>query len=482
MKKNINNLQLMSIFILKPQCQHFKKKFILYLNRNLKTNIMKRLYSFFLVLISFFSNAQNTLYFMDRLPQNIALNPAIVPKMDFFIGLPGIGGISSQVFNSGFSMNEMDDFINNLDNDNYNPDDFVKSIGDYNLFTGEATMNIASFGFKLKEKGYLSFLVTLNSLVINKASSDIAYVLADLDNISDEDFPIIVEDLSLDGNTYLNFGLTYSRIINEHLTVGITPRINFNQAGLKTSNLYYRIDLNEQDINSYEDSYNEQYSGQVLVGLPTKINPNAIENGELILDEGLLAENWQDDITFGSVLQNKSMMLDIGAMYEIEKWKFSASVLNLGASVFQTNGYELNGTYDKVLVNEADKVKIGIPAKLYIGAMRQFSPKWNYALLFNNNFYNTGSVATATASLNGYVGSALSTSISYTAGYKYDNLGIGLRLRFLPGTDLYLVTDNIIQAFNYKNAYRLTAAVGINISIGVKDETLVPANLPVETK
>ncbi|MCA1761254.1 MAG: DUF5723 family protein, partial [Bacteroidales bacterium] len=352
------------------------------------------------------------------------------------------------------------------DNDNYNPDDFVKSIGDYNLFTGEASMNVASFGFKLKEKGYLSFLVTMNSLLINKASSDIAYVLADLDNLYPEDFPIIIDDISLDANAYLNFGVTYSRIINEHLTLGITPRINFNQAGLKTTNLSYKINYNEQDMNSDEDEYEQTFSGEVFVGLPAEINPDAVDNEELVLEEGLLAENWQDEISFGSVLQNKSLMIDVGATYEIEKWTFSASILNIGASSFQTNGYKLTGNNNRVLVNEVDKVQIGIPAKLYVGAMRQFSPKWNYALLFNNNFYNTRSVASATASLNGYIGSVLSTSISYTAGYKYDNLGIGLRFRFLPGTDLYLVTDNIIQAFNYKNAYRLTAAAGINISIG----------------
>jgi hypothetical protein len=262
------------------------------------------------------------------------------------------------------------------------------------------------------------------------------------------------------------------------LTLGITPRINFNQAGIKTSGLYYKVDYNVSGIDSGEDEYVQTYSGEAFVGLPTEINPDAVDNGELILDEGLLSENWQDDISLGTVLQNKSMMVDIGAIYKIDKWTFSASVLNIGASSFKINGYELNGNNEKVFVNEAEKVKIGIPAKLYIGAMRQFSPKWNYALLFNNNFYSTGSVATATASLNGYIGSVLSTSISYTAGYKYDNLGIGLRLRFLPGTDLYLVTDNIIQAFSYKNSYRLTAAAGINISIGVKDKSLIPVDLP----
>ena len=443
---------------------------------------MKRLFPVLLLLISFISEAQNTMYFMERLPQNIAYNPAIMPKMKFFVGLPGIGGTAVQAYNSGFNFNQLDEFGTNLKNDNYNPDDFVKSIGDYNLFTAEASMNVLSFGFKLKEKGYLSFLVTMNSLLINKAASDIAYLVSDLDNLSNESFPIIVDDISVTANNYLNFGFTYSRIINEHLTLGITPRINFNQFGLKTSDLSFKIDLDESAIGSPDDEYIQTFTGEAVLGLPTEINPDARNNGELDLDAGLLNENWIDDISFGSILKNKSLMVDIGATYEIEKWTFSASLLNIGASSFKTNAYELRGNNDKVLINEAEKIKIGIPAKLYIGAMRQFSPKWNYALLFNNNFYKSGSVATATASLNGYIGSALSTSISYTAGYKYDNIGIGLRFRFFPGTDFYLVTDNIIQAFNYKNAYRLTAAAGINISIGIKDEMVVPADLPVESK
>ena len=443
---------------------------------------MKRLLSITLFLISLISEAQNTMYFMDRLPQNISYNPAIMPKMDFFIGLPGLGGMSAQAYNSGFNINEMDDFVNNLDNDNYNPDDFVNSIGEYNLFTGEASVNMASFGFKLREKSYLSFLVTMNSFLINKASSDIAYILADLDNLYPEDFPIVVDDISLESNAYINFGVTYSRIINEHLTLGITPRINFNQAGIKTKNLAYKVDYTAPENDFESDEYDNTISGEAIIGLPTEINPNAVENGELNLDENLLADDWQDDITMGSILKNKSLMVDLGAVYQLDKWTFSASLLNLGSSSFQNNGYTLTGNNDKVLITEENKIKIGIPVKFYAGVMRQFSPKWNYALLFNNNFYSTGSVASATASLNGYIGNALSASVSYTAGYKFDNLGLGLRFRFLPGTDLFFVTDNILQAFNYKNAYRLTAAAGINISIGIKEKTQIPVDLPVEMK
>ena len=412
------------------------------------------------------SDAQNTLFFMERLPQSIAYNPAIMPKMDFYIGMPGIGGVNTQLYNSGFNYKELEDFSNKLKSDNYNPDEFVKSIGDYNLFTGEASVNLASFGFKLNKSGYLSFSLALNSMLINKASSDIVYLLSDLDDISEEDFPVTIDGISINGNSYLNFGITYSRKINEHLTLGITPKINFNMAGINTSDLYFKVEKEETSEDDFnEDDYNQTLSGKVYLGLPTKINPGAVDNGELILDEGLLPENWIDDYNLSRMLKDKSLMVDIGASYEFEKWTFSASILNFGSSVYKTDAYFLNGNNDKVLVSDKNKIKIGIPTKIYLGAMRQFSQKWNYALLFNNNFYSSGSVATATASLNGNISNALSTSVSYTAGYKFNNLGIGLRIRFLPGTDLYFVTDNLIQAFSFKNAYRLTAALGINIAI-----------------
>lgn len=416
-------------------------------------------------LFTFSVIAQNTMYFMDRMPQSINYNPAIMPKMNFFLGLPGISGVSVQSFNSGFNYNELDYFIDHLWDNNYNPDDFVNSIGSHNNFSTDANVNLLSIGFKLKKNDFLSFSLNANSYLLNTAASDIAYLLSDLDDITDEDFPIIVDDISILTNHYLSFGATYSRKINENLTVGITPKINFNQAGLSTSGLKLRMDLIKSEFGERE--YEESYYGDITLGLFTEINPDAIDGNELITDAPLLPEDWQNDITLRNILKNKSLTFDVGATYEIDKWIFSASILNIGRSSFKSNSYKLHGNGNSVLVTENEKVKIGIPARIYIGASRQFAPKWNYALLLNNNFYNTGSDASATISLNGFVGNALSTSVSYTAGYKFDNLGIGLRMRFLPGTDLYLVTDNIIQAINYKNAYRVTMAIGINIAVGV---------------
>jgi hypothetical protein len=265
----------------------------------------------------------------------------------------------------------------------------------------------------------------------------------------------------------MNFGVTYSRKINDHLTLGITPKLNFNIAGLQSSDIRLKV---EQIRTEFDDDYDELLNGTVEIGMFTNINPEAINGNEFDTDASIFPDNVEDDIRMRNFMKNKSLSIDLGATYELDKWMFSASIIDFGRSSYKKNGYELTGNGNTILIEKNVKVKVGIPTRLYLGASRQFTPKWNYALLLNNNFYKTGSQASATLSLNGFVGSALSTSVSYTAGYKFDNIGIGFRLRFLPGVDMYMVTDNIIQAINYKNAYRLTMAVGINIAAGVMEK------------
>jgi len=412
------------------------------------------------------TSAQNTMYFMDRMPQSLQYNPAFVPGVKLFVGLPAVGGISAGAYNSGFNYNELDEFIDNLGNEGYNPDDFVNSIGKTNRFLANGGTNLLSFGFKLKEKGYLSFHLYSNAVISVDAESDIAYLLADYDDISRDKFPLVVDGIDMKLNSYTKLGFSYARRINENLTLGISPNMHFNHAGMKTEGLSYKVSLIEDEY-GYTD-YDETLGGEVVLGLPTEINPDAIDGDELDLEEGLLPDNFGDDLSAGDVFQNASFSLDVGATYQLDKWMFSASILNLGNSKWKEYGYRLTGSNDVIKVKD-EKVKFSVPTTLYLGASRQFSPKWNYAVLFNSIFYEGGANAIGTVSLNGAVGRALSTSVSYTAGYKFDNLGVGLRLRFFPGSDLYLVTDNIIQAFKFKEAQRLTAAIGINLSFGVKN-------------
>lgn len=441
----------------------------------------KHLFPILLLFATCVANAQNTMYFMDRVPQSISCNPAIVPEFDFHIGFPALSGISTHIFNSGFNYNQLEEFSDNLENENYKPKEFIQSLGEKNTLIAEVNADILSFGFKTRNKGYFAFDLKLNSSTVNASDPNIIYLFSGYEDLPNEDFPISINEMDLITTNYISTGFTYSRAINEQLTIGIRPIINFNYFGTQTSNVDYVVER-EENTERFEDydgeiyeysniEYNESFSGQVALGMPVAINPEAIDGNELDFAGGLFPDDFGEDIAIGDFFKNASLSLDLGATYKLEKWMFSASLIDLGKSKWKNNTYHLNGVMndeDETVYIEEERVKIGIPTKLYLGANRQFSPKWNYGFVFKNTFYGTGSNASATLSLNGYVGSALSTSVSYTAGYKWDNLGLGLRLRFFPGTDLYFVTDNIIQLFNYRNAYRFSAAFGLNISIGAK--------------
>ena len=43
------------------------------------------------------------MYFMDQVATKYCLQSGNHAKMDYFIGLPGIGGVSAEVYNDGFT-------------------------------------------------------------------------------------------------------------------------------------------------------------------------------------------------------------------------------------------------------------------------------------------------------------------------------------------------------------------------------------------
>ncbi len=434
---------------------------------------MKKFSLFFLFFIYFFySNAQNTMYFMEQMPQKQNLNPALMPKVGFYLNLPGLNGFSANAYNSGFNYNELKGFLDHLDEEGYNPDKFVQSIGKINRFQSEGRVGLFGFGFRIKDKTFFSFSIDLNSTLILDAESDIAYLLTDYDDIREIKFPIVIDGVDLNTNNYMNIGFNYIRKLNEHLTIGINPNLNSHLAGIKAKDLKYVVEIESKDHYGVKE-YNETFTGEAVLGLPVEINSEAITDGKLDLDEGLLSENWDEDLELSDMFTNTNFSINLGAVYQLNQWNLSASLLNIGAGSWKRNAYRLEGTEDDILIS-TEKIKIGIPPKIYLGAARQFSPRWNYGLMIGNTFFPGKSLASATLSLNGAVGRMLSTSFSYTAGYKFDNFGLGFRLRFFPGMDVFFVTDNLVQATSYKKSYRMSGSVGINISTGLKNYLNTP--------
>ncbi|MDP2891171.1 MAG: DUF5723 family protein [Bacteroidota bacterium] len=415
---------------------------------------------------AFNAYSQNTMYFMDRLPQQLNFNPALMPRVNFFLNLPGIGGNQIDIYNSGFNARQFMDFTDNLGSENYNPDKFINSIGDFNQTNLETRTNLFALGFRLKNKGYFSMSASVRSFLELKAPSNFVYLLDDYEKIADR-LPLSIEGANIVFNSFSQVAITYSRVFGEKLTIGISPKLIGALGGIKSDKLSLRVSQTGQ----YD--FETEYSGDAQIGLPVPINPWAIDvNGELNPDEDILPENWLEDIKISSPFQNAGFAFDLGVNYELsKKFSVSASFLDIGNSRWEKNGYKsmIENETTKIIKNQS--VKIKIPSKIYLGVNYKLSPKWNTGLLVKNVMYENENKASATLSLNGYLGRKLSTSVSYTNAYSYHNLGLGIRLRLLPGSDLFVVTDNLSQLINYETAQLASLAFGINLAFGIKQKT-----------
>lgn len=424
---------------------------------------MKRIFILFVLLAPFYLIAQNTLYFMDRMPQSISLNPALAPHVKFFVSL---GGTSLNIYNSGFNYNEIKNFTDNLTTPGYNPDEFVNSIGKYDELISVMNTNLFLAGVKLKDKGYLSFSVNMESSTEFRTASNIAYLLSDFNDIESIKFPITVDGIDVRMTNYLSIGFAYSQKITKNFTLGISPHLNLNLMSLKTSNLSYT--LNEIMVDADSIQFKSTMAGKAQLGVPFDLNPNALNGEQLYLNQNIFPDHILNEFNLSNLLKNKSFSVDVGGTFTLAKWTLSASILNFGSSSLHTKGYEITGDNNETLLaKKTENLSIGIPTKILIGLSQQFSPKWNCGILLRNTSYNWVTEKSATVSLNGSIGQKLSTSVSYTAGTKFNDFGVGIRMKAFFG-DTYLITDNITQILNIKNTNRLTFSVGMNFDFGTK--------------
>jgi hypothetical protein len=404
-----------------------------------------------------------TLYYMDRLPQILQYNPALMPQMKFFVELPGLGGPQIEINNSGFNLGQFLDFSDHVAEATYNPDQFIRSIGDQNKTTFEARSNIFSFGFRLKQNQFLAVGMSVRGVIDITAPSKVVYLTQDFQKIADR-MPLSVNAITARMNTFSQLSATYSRAIGDGLTVGISPKLIGAMGSVRSERLNFEVSQ------TGTDEFDQKFDGEVQLGLPVPINPSAVgRNGELDTNTDILEPGWDKKISGSTLFENLSLAVDLGVNYQLDQnWSFSGSILDIGRSSWKKYGYDISYNGETATVKDLNKLTMKIPAKIFLGADYRLTPRWNAGFLFRDVMYESGSYTSATLSMNGDVGRMLSASVSYTAGHTFDNLGLGLRLRFFPGADLYVVTDNFLQAFSYRKIQYAAAAFGINISIGVK--------------
>src|SRR5208282_5074053 len=101
---------------------------------------------FLFVQMKGYAQQNNSLYFMEGIPQSNQLNPATQPRFGLYIGMPALSSIEVNAGNSTFGFN---DLAHATVNDILQIDTLLPKALKNNFINGELRIDWLSFGFRI---------------------------------------------------------------------------------------------------------------------------------------------------------------------------------------------------------------------------------------------------------------------------------------------------------------------------------------------
>ena len=415
-----------------------------------------------------------TLYNMNLIPQASYVNPAIMPNDQIFIGFPVLGNINLGVSNTGFSYNDLfkatssSDVITQI----------ITKLPKNNYFNFKTNVDLISFGYRSK-KMYFYFSAT------EKVSMQFRYPTDFLKFAWFGNGDLLGQTLNfnfgLEAIHYRNYGLLASRQINNKLLVGARFSYLYGMENIHTA-------LSDISLLTDENTY----------ALTAKSNIEINTSGLSQID---IAKSPYTTYHLGK--KNRGFGLDLGGEYKLTNYlTLTASVVNLGYikwnddiknyksqnpnASYTFDGVNLNqvfsdsaagidntlkGLQDSILnkfkiVENYQPYKTTLPPKIFVGGILKISKNIKASLLIQSYFFDGKPKLAVSA---GFTASPLEwvdLGLTYSA-YKGNYKNVGLAISLWPGgSNLHLITDNILGAIKYKDAKNLNVRFGFSLVYG----------------
>lgn len=429
--------------------------------------------------VSFLTKAQSalSLYYLENIPQTSSINPAMAPRANMFIGIPGInsiyGGLHTDIFGPDI-FQKVDGKYETLTNEAYNFNPFYKRIGKTANFNTYESIAPLVFGFKGK-MGYFTFSWT------EKLNQSVA-IPKDLFTIIDNGglkagTKLNLNSFALNTQYYRELSFGYSYQFMSNLRVGVHAKLLQGLAAIKTDISSFSLDVNYDDpVEQRHVNYNMNMNGTVYMSAPIEVNSD--ENGSLGTIEKPKSDlnSLLDNGVFN--FSNPGFAIDLGALYNYtEDWSFSGSINDLGFINWNgdLNSFTANGQYKYTglplditdsdssttgMTELMDSLKhavkfthgnkgfsTGLGPKIYLGALYQVNYYFSVGglsrtIFAKNSFRQEFNVS---ANLNLY--HVLTTTINYTLAINgANNFGFGLGLRGGP-IQFYIAADYLPYAY-----------------------------------
>ncbi len=442
----------------------------------------------------------NTYYFMDEVPMRSSMNPAFMPNTQFYLDFIIMPSFSLEAGNNALAFK---DIIYKKDGNFVTPlhasdgvDKLYKRFKRANVVDMNFNMNILEFGFRFREKNYLTFGLDLNlssNVVLPRDMFNLAlYGTPSEFGVNSFNF----KRFGLDMELYSEFGVGYMRRINEQWTVGGKVSLLMGYAGAKTKVRTFKLDASRDswDVTADADAY-----------LSAPLTFGQKEDGTIDFGSAELKNNYLE-LLYKPAGHGASF--DVGFTYEpIKHLVVSAAITDLGFIYWHRNvvSGHADGVYSFTGIeyepgDSVDFAKIGDDA---LDALHfKSEEKGGFAQMIHGNF----NAAVEYGILKNKISFGLLSHMRFNAQYvseevtlaanfrpldwlkaylsysfvnsRGNNLGLGLSLRAGP-INMFLAMDYIplywaktqfeVDGSKYPIPYgtqRFNVQMGMNLSIG----------------
>lgn len=405
----------------------------------------------------------NTMYFMNYLPYQSYMNPAIQPACRVYVELPAISAINFSLGNNSLSMNDFvymnqGQMVTALHPELGDKTSLLNAFSANTKFYQDLSFSLLGFGFKIKENGYLSINASLRQDMAFYIPKD--FVKLALYGTPEENQvnTFNLQSLGFDASAYMDLSAGYSHKINEQFTVGLRAKL---LVGLLDANLGF----NELELQASQEEWRIIGNASARFSAPTV---TVLVNNDGMIEEVAIPDDVLNSLT--DYRPNLGLGFDLGAVYKpIENLSLSVAIRDLGFISWK-NGYQQSASIDfafegiefditqmdsdyadsllTVLQDSytVEEMKTGytsmLKSKIYLGAEYAFlNNKMSVGLLSKTTVENSQAFGELTASLNMRPLSWFGTSFSYSLfNGNFSSMGIGVNLR-IPPFSFYIAGD-----------------------------------------
>jgi hypothetical protein len=451
------------------------------------------------------AQVMNTLYFMHGVPQSNWINPAHQPDGGFYLGLPGLSPVRTEVSSSSISFGDVilrhpsEDSLITFLHPLADNEAILQKLKPLNYVISEVGSSLFSLGFRTGA-GFFSVDVT------TRVEGNI-YIPGDLARLAiegaDEGITYDLDGIGTDLSGFEEVSLGWSGKLGRNIQIGVRGKFLFGIANLTTTQSQLSLTTSEEVWNLRS---NMLFNASLPFAEVTYDQDGLVE--DIVIHEDLENLNPWALARYAFNQRNLGAAIDLGINYRPgERWLLSASLLDLGWIRWKDHvhqaSYEIDYDYTAVEVDPLDFTKdntfdtyadsvltalgdtlLGgltmapgeayssrINSKLYLGASFYVTPHINFGLLSRTDFLRNAVVEQVTASANFTTGRMLNFTLSYSYINSYfKNLGAGISLNAGP-LNLYVISDNALNAvFWPQEATSANLWFGLNLVFGYREK------------